>query len=115
MNSYVRFRWALTEDNPTIKGYLQTEWAEIPDAREGPIEPSLQILDALHQRWIAAWKALDENQWKRGFMHPVRGFVSLDQLAALYDWHGKHHIAQIENLRERNHWTRSSGLSQRIH
>ncbi|MBZ5600962.1 MAG: putative metal-dependent hydrolase [Acidobacteriia bacterium] len=106
LNSYVRFKWALTEDNPTIKGYLQAEWAEIPDAREGPIAPSLDLLDALHLRWVAAWRALDEAQWKRGFVHPVRGFVSLEHLAALYAWHGEHHVTQVLRLREREKWNR---------
>ncbi len=105
MNSYVRFKWALTEKAPLIKGYLQAEWAEVPDARTGPIEPSLDLLDALHLRWVAAWRALDETQWSSGFMHPVRGLVTLEQLAALYAWHGAHHVAQIARLRERKGWT----------
>lgn len=104
MNSYVRFKWALTEDSPLIKGYLQAAWAEVPDARTGPVEPSLHLLDALHLRWVAAWRALDENGWSRGFLHPVRGFVSLHQLAALYAWHGEHHVTQIVRLRERQCW-----------
>lgn len=104
MNSYVRFKWALTEDAPLIKGYLQAEWAEVPDARTGPIDPSLDLLDALHLRWVAAWKALDEAQWSLGFQHPVRGLVTLEQLAGIYAWHGEHHVAQITRLRERKGW-----------
>jgi hypothetical protein len=104
MNSYVRFKWALTEDAPTIKGYDQTLWAELPDARRGPIEPSLVLLAALHLRWVAAWRALSESDWLRTFIHPKRGPVSLEQLAALYSWHGQHHVAQIRALRTRSNW-----------
>src|SRR5581483_6245269 len=57
MNSYVRFKWALTEDSPIIKPYAEALWAELPDARLSPVEPSLTLLSALHQRWIEAWKA----------------------------------------------------------
>ena len=104
MNGYFRFKLALTEDTPLVKGWSEPEWAELPDGRTGPIEPSLALLSALHERWVAAWKALDDSQWNRLFVHPVRGEVSLNQLARLYDWHGKHHTAQIRNLRTRNGW-----------
>jgi hypothetical protein len=105
MNSYVRFKWALTEDAPVIKGYSEPLWAEIPDARSGPIEPSLAILGGLHQRWVAAWRALAPDDWLRTFRHPRRADpISLEQLARLYDWHGRHHVAQILALRARSGW-----------
>jgi hypothetical protein len=104
MNSYIRFKWALTEDAPLIKSYDQTLWAELPDARTGPIEPSLVLLTAVHQRWVAAWRALSESEWQRTFIHHKRGPVSLEHLAALYSWHGQHHVAQIRALRSRSHW-----------
>lgn len=104
MNSYVRFKLALTEDAPLIKGYSESGWAELSDARSGPIEPSLQLLAALHKRWVMAWEALQEADWDRTFMHPVRGAVSLDHLASLYAWHGQHHVTQITRLRERQGW-----------
>jgi len=104
MNSYVRFKLALTEDAPVIKGYSESAWAELVDARSGPVEPSLQLLDALHERWVAAWEALSEEDWGRTFVHPTRGAVTLDRLAALYAWHGLHHVAQIVRLRERKGW-----------
>lgn len=104
MNSYVRYKWALTEEAPTIKPYAEALWAELPDARLGPIEPSLALLAALHERWTGAWKALEEEDWHRTFQHPKRGAVSLEQLAALYAWHGRHHVAQIRALRRRNGW-----------
>lgn len=104
MNSYVRFKLALTEDAPAIKGYEEALWAELPDARTGPIEPSLALVAAVHQRWVAAWRALSESDWSRTFIHPTRGHVSLEQLAALYCWHGQHHVAQVRALRTRNNW-----------
>jgi hypothetical protein len=104
MNSYVRFKLALTEDAPTIKGYEEALWAELPDARTGPIEPSLALLAAVHQRWLAAWRALSESDWQRTFIHPKRGPVSLEMLAALYAWHGQHHVAQVRALRTRSNW-----------
>ncbi len=105
MNSYVRFKWALTEDSPVIKGYSEPLWAELPDARVGPIEPSLVLLAALHERWIEAWKALNQSEWHRIFQHPKRGTVTLENLAALYSWHGRHHVAQIRALRQRSGWS----------
>jgi uncharacterized damage-inducible protein DinB len=104
LNSYVRFKLALTEDAPLIKGYLQASWAELPDARSGPVSPSLQLLAALHERWVVAWESLTETEWERTFVHPVRGPVSMDQLAALYAWHGLHHVAQITRLRQSQGW-----------
>jgi hypothetical protein len=73
LNSYVRFKLALTEEAPAIKAYSEPLWAELPDARQGPIEPSLALLSALHQRWVAAWRALGEADWQRTFVHPKRG------------------------------------------
>ncbi len=104
MNSYVRFKLALTEDAPLIKGVSESAWAELPDARSGPVEPSLQLLAALHERWVLAWESLEKTEWSRTFIHPVRGAVSLDHLAALYAWHGQHHVTQITRLRERQGW-----------
>ena len=101
MNSYIRYKWALTEDEPTIKAYYEDRWAELSDARTGPIEPSLVLLESLHQRWITLLRALSEEDWKRTFRHPSLGLVRLDQNAALYAWHGRHHVAHITSLRER--------------
>jgi hypothetical protein len=104
LNSYVRFKLALTEDAPTIKSYEETLWAELPDARLGPVEPSLKLLEALHPRWVIAWRALEEPDWLRTFRHPKRGPVSLEELASLYAWHGRHHVAQVQALRSRSGW-----------
>lgn len=104
LNSYLRFKWALTEERPAIKPYAEALWAELPDARRGPIEPSLALLSALHERWLEAWNRLPEEDWHRTFQHPTRGAVSLEQLASLYAWHGQHHVAQIQTLRRQKGW-----------
>ena len=101
MNSYIRYKWALTEDEPTIKPYFEDRWAELSDARTSPIEPSLLLLESLHQRWVTLLRALSEEDWKRTFRHPDLGLIRLDQNAALYAWHGRHHVAHITGLRER--------------
>jgi len=104
LNSYIRFRLALTEDEPTVKPYQEDRWAELPDARTTPPETSLQLLECLHDRWVTLLNSLSEAEWKRGFRHPELGLVSLEQNAALYAWHGRHHVAHILSLRERKGW-----------
>lgn len=104
MNSYIRYRLALTEDEPTIKPYEQGLWAELVDARSMPVEPSLVLLESLHARWVPLLRSLSDAEWKRTFRHPELGLVRLDQNAALYAWHGRHHVAHVTRLRERNGW-----------
>ncbi len=104
LNSYTRVRLALTEDEPTIKPYLEDRWAELQDARSAPVEVSLRLLECLHARWIGLFRSLDEAQWKRTFRHPELGVVSLEKNAALYAWHGRHHVGHIMALRERMGW-----------
>ncbi len=105
MNSCVRFRLALTEEEPTIKPYSEKAWAELPDARTQGIEPSLRLLEALHERWVALLRAMTPDQFARGFIHPEHGRrQSLDQALQIYAWHGRHHTAHITSLRERNGW-----------
>ncbi|HTS50498.1 MAG TPA: putative metal-dependent hydrolase [Bryobacteraceae bacterium] len=104
LNSYTRFRLALTEDEPIIKPYHEDRWAELPDARTAPVEVSLRLLECLHSRWLGLLRSLSEDQWKRAFRHPELGLVSLEQNAALYAWHGRHHVAHITGLRERMSW-----------
>ena len=104
LNSYVRFRWALTEDDPPIKAYYEDRWAELPDARTAPVEVSLALLESLHGRWGALLGSLTDQDWKRTFRHPELGPVSLEKNAALYAWHGQHHVAHITGLRERMGW-----------
>ena len=104
MNSYTRFRLALTEDEPVIKPYEEKRWAELSDARTAPIEVSLALLEALHARWAPWLSTLSEADWNRSFRHPELGLISLRNNAALYAWHGRHHIAHITSLRERMGW-----------
>ncbi len=104
LNSYCRFKLALTEDQPAIKGYAEDRWAELPDGRGGPVEVSLRLLECLHSRWVALLRSLTEAEWKRTFRHSELGLVRLDQNAALYAWHGRHHEAHITRLRERMGW-----------
>jgi uncharacterized damage-inducible protein DinB len=104
MNWYVRTKLALTEDEPIVKPYDEVRWAETLDARSGPIEPSLILLDGLYARWTALWRSLTEDQWKRRMRHPERGIFVLDETLPMHVWHGRHHTAQIAALRERNQW-----------
>lgn len=103
MNSFTRFKLALTEIEPTIKPYQEARWAELPDSKE-PIDPSLTLLDSLHQRWVSLLKAIPPGDWARKFNHPESGPQTLDKALALYSWHGRHHVAHITSLRERNGW-----------
>jgi DinB superfamily len=104
INSYMRFRLALTEEEPVIKPYEEKRWAELPDARSMPVEPSLLLLESLHARWVPLLRSLSDADWKRTFRHPELGLVSLEKNAALYAWHGRHHVAHITALRERMGW-----------
>jgi DinB family protein len=104
MNSFVRFRLALTETEPTITPYDQVLWAELPDMRTVPVEVSLQLIEALHTRWVAMLRALAPADFARTFRHPEIGLLRLDTNLALYSWHGKHHAAHITGLRDRMGW-----------
>ena len=104
MNAYIRFKLALTEDNPTIKPYEEDKWAMLPDIST-PIEVSLQLLDSLHVRWVKLLKLLKEQEWKRTYHHPAMGkTLPLEQVLALYAWHGRHHVAHVTTLRQNKGW-----------
>lgn len=106
LNAYIRFKLALTEENPTIKPYEEARWAELPDTRGTNIGVSLMLLDALHRRWVVLLRALTEEQWGRTFFHPDQQMSRrLDYFLAMYAWHGRHHVAHITGLRERMGWT----------
>lgn len=104
MNSYVRMRLALTEEEPTIRPYFEERWATLPDASGAPASVSLDLLDALHRRWALLLHALEPEQWLRPFRHPERGRMTVQGNLALYAWHGRHHVAQITGLRARMGW-----------
>ncbi len=103
MNSYVRFKLALTEDKPTIKTYDQELWANLPDAKAA-IEASLTLFEALHQRFVTLLKSMSAAEFTRTLRHPELGEVSLDRYLALYAWHGRHHVAHITELRKAKGW-----------
>src|SRR3984893_4846077 len=95
LNSYVRFKLALTEDEPTIKPYAEDRWAELTAGRSGPVEVSLSLLECLHSRWVTSLRSLTESDWTRTFRHPDLGLLRLEKTLALYSWHGRHHVAHV--------------------
>lgn len=99
VNSYTRFRLALTEDHPRIKAYDEAKWAELDDARTMPVQVSLNLLDSLHARWVRLLRSMKPADFDRTIDHPENGTMSLDQLVAMYAWHGDHHIAHINLAR----------------
>jgi len=102
-NAYLRFRWVVAEDHPTLKTYDQDVWARFPDSRM-PIAPSLMIVDGLHERWTNFLLALPEEAWSRTANHPERGEISLEDLLDMYSEHGVSHVKQIADLRARKSW-----------
>jgi hypothetical protein len=105
MNAYIRFKLALTEDNPTIKPYEEALWAELSDGKSAEIEVSLRILEALHQRFVALMDHMNDSDWKRTYFHPaLERIMSLEMALALYAWHSEHHLAHITQLRGRMDW-----------
>ena len=104
LNSYVRFKLAITEDEPTIKGYDEAAWAELADGKSASVETSLALLSSLHERWVTFLRSLGPAECARGFHHSELGRMRVDQNMALYAWHGRHHVAHIEALRAREGW-----------
>lgn len=105
LNAYTRFRLALTEDEPLIRPYYEERWAELPDSRDAPVELSLALLEALHARWVVLLRALSPDAWARVFVHPEHGRrMTLNETVAMYAWHGRHHVAHITALRDRERW-----------
>ena len=99
VNSYTRFRLALTEEHPTIKPYDENKWAALEDARAMPVEVSLKLLEALHSRWVALLRSLKPTDYDRTIDHPENGTMTIDQLLAMYAWHGEHHVAHVRMAR----------------
>jgi hypothetical protein len=97
LNSYIRFKWTLTEDSPIIKAYDERLWGELEDGKNAPIESSVQLLKGLHVRWVVMLKNLSEADLEKCFTHPESGQqISLNEMVALYAWHGQHHLAHIQ-------------------
>jgi len=104
MNAFIRFRLALTENEPTIKPYNENLWSQLADSRELDPSVSLALLEPLHQRWVALLRSMKPADFARTLNHPENGIGSLDRTLALYAWHSKHHVAHITSLRERQGW-----------
>jgi len=104
MNAYIRFKLGVTEQQPTVKPYKENMWAELVDGKSLAIEPSLTLLESLHQRWGAFLRSLSAEDFARTVIHPENGVMSLDRVLQIYAWHGRHHIAHITSLRERMGW-----------
>ncbi|MDZ4859943.1 MAG: putative metal-dependent hydrolase [Candidatus Hydrogenedentes bacterium] len=104
MNSFVRYKLALTEENPTIKPYAEDRWAELIDGKAADVEVSLRLLEGIHERWVMLVRAFTLTEWERTFNHPERGKVRLDSTMAMYAWHCRHHLAHITVLRDQKGW-----------
>jgi uncharacterized damage-inducible protein DinB len=104
LNGYARFKFAMTEVESPIRPYDQTKWAELSDAKTGPIAPSLALLEPLHEKWVDFLRILTAEDYARIALHPVRGPVTVDFLLQLYAWHGRHHVGHIVALRQREGW-----------
>jgi len=96
LNSYIRFRWTMTEDEPTIKAYDEVRWAELPDAQSAPIDLSLNLLDSLHARWVRLLQNMTEADLRRALVHPVGGKMYLYEMVNHYVWHGNHHLEHLK-------------------
>jgi uncharacterized damage-inducible protein DinB len=105
VNSYIRFKWTLTEGRPTIKAYDEGRWAALEDSRTGDIRAPLALLEGLHARWVQLLRSMTEEQFARSFIHPETGdVVTLEAALCYYAWHGRHHTGQIQWLREQHGW-----------
>jgi uncharacterized damage-inducible protein DinB len=107
MNAYIRFKLGMTEQEPQVKPYKEKLWAELVDAKSSPIEPSLTLLESLHQRWTVFLRSMATADFARTVNHPENGMMTLDRVLQLYAWHGRHHVAHITSLRERMNWQKS--------
>jgi hypothetical protein len=105
MNCYIRLKWALTEDNPTIKFYYEDRWSNLEDNLTMPILPTLQLLEGLHFRLVYLMQALDTNELEKFFVHPeLNKEIQIKELIATYAWHGNHHLAHITVLKKCKGW-----------
>lgn len=103
LNSFIRFKLALTEEVPTIRPYYEDRWADLADSTL-PIEHSMQIIEGLHQRWTMLLNSMSDVDFKRKLIHPDSGEWTLEEFLSLYAWHSRHHTAHITKLRGRNDW-----------
>jgi len=104
LNSYCRFKLALTESTPTIRPYDEAAWAELADSKLTPIETSLTLLESLHDRWTRLLRSMSDADFRRRLTHPDNGEMSLDNMLGIYAWHSRHHTAHITALRALRGW-----------
>jgi hypothetical protein len=105
MNAYIRYGLALTEDEPTIRPYREELWAELPLDKTAPVSLALDLLEPLHERWVALLRAVEPAQWRRRLRHPEHsGILTLDWMLAQYEWHGRHHTGHVRSLRRQRGW-----------
>jgi len=105
LHAYARFKLALTEDEPTVKPFDEVRWAELSDTKTVSLEVSLSLLESLHERWVGLLRSLTAAEYRRTFQHPEYGrALALDETLAMYAWHGRHHVAHITALRQREGW-----------
>ena len=114
MNAYIRWRLALTETEPTIKPYAEAEWAMLEDAAHAPVEVSLRLLEAMHERWVRLLRSVKQEDFARTFRHPEHGIRTLDWMLFLYAWHGRHHTAHITELRKQKGWWRFRVMQAKV-
>lgn len=101
INSIVRFKLTLTENEPTIKPYFEDRWAELPDTLDAPVEWSLMLLEGLHKKWVLLLKSLSEQDLEKAFIHPEKGRrVTLGENIALYSWHCRHHLEHVRQAKK---------------
>ena len=103
-NSLIRFKLGLTEEVPAIKPYFEDRWAELADSKHAPVELSLNQIDSIHGRWVLVLKSMAAGDFDRNLFHPEHGEVSLNYMLSLYEWHCRHHLAHITELKKRENW-----------
>lgn len=105
MNAFIRLKLALTEDSPVIKPYDENLWAQLPDNDAVPVNVSITLLHALHRRWGQLLRNLQEADWERTYYHPEQErYIPIWEMTDQYAWHGRHHMEQIRQLRQRMNW-----------
>ena len=104
MNAFIRLRKALTEDWPLISPYDEKAWSMLVDSVTAPVGLSLDLVEALHARWVRILESLTVDEWERGFKHPQMGPMTVEGATLLYAWHSRHHVAHITHLRKKRGW-----------
>lgn len=102
LHAYARMKWAATEESPEVKTYDERQWSALGDAKTAPIEISLALLESLHQRWVAFLRSLSPAGWRRAFLHPEWGAVTIEESLTMYTWHCRHHAGHIESVKPRD-------------